>query len=66
MSQWKPGQIVTINGKKCRVKHNKFRRCSTCPSKAPTFSQTAVCTACYTHTGYYDYLEEIKPKSVMG
>lgn len=63
---WKPGRIVTIGGKKYRVKHNKFRRCSRCPSKSPTISLTAVCAACCAHTGYYEYLEEIKPKSVMG
>ena len=59
---WKPGQIVTIEGKKYRVKHNKFRRCGICPSKAHTFYLTAVCAACCAHTGYYEYLEEIRSK----
>lgn len=59
---WKPGQIVTIEHKKYRVKHGRVRWCRFCPNNKPGNFLTAVCVACYTNCGYYDYLEEIKPK----
>jgi len=63
---WKPGQIVTIKGKVYRVKHSKTRWCRTCHRTKRGLIPIAVCRACFIHCGFYEYLEEIKPKSVMG
>lgn len=59
---WKPGQLVTIENKVYRVKHSKNRRCRIYPRRKVGLPLSAVCIACYTHCGYYEYLEEIRPK----
>lgn len=66
LKMWKPGQLVTIKGKVYRVKHDKNRHCRTCPRYKPGIFPSAVCVACYTHCGLYEYLEEIKPKKRDG
>lgn len=69
MSKWKPGQIVTIEGKKYRIKKVLYHDlpCTKCNIKDP-FPKHEPCLTCFSDSRMsdYSYFEEIKPKSVMG
>lgn len=66
---WKPGQIVTICGKRYRIKKVPYRDlpCRECGS-GDTLPEHEPCLTCCIDSRMpdYGYLEEIKPKSVMG
>lgn len=66
---WKPGQIVTICGKKYRIKKAPYNAlpCEKCNIRDP-FPEHEPCLTCFSNSKMpdYSYLEEIKPKSVMG
>ena len=67
---WKPGQIVTITGKRYRIKKcfaNTFWVCHVCGTGTLDHLLHEPCTTCRSSKMPGNcYPQEIKPKSVMG
>lgn len=66
---WKPGQIVTICGKRYRVKESSgYFICEKCAGRSVMHAYDEPCNTCLNSQKMpgHDYFEEIKPKSVMG
>lgn len=65
---WKPGQIVTICSKRYRIKKapDYYLPCNKCDNNGTLPDEP--CRTCFSDSRMsdYNYLEEIKPKSVMG
>lgn len=69
MQMWKPGQIVTICGKRYRIKKEQNgMTCSKCAGRHIIHTSDEPCNTCLNSwkMAPYNYLEKIKPKSVMG
>lgn len=61
---WKPGQIVTVYGKKCRVKSvpHGYAACGECALEYHPQLCNRICFSKERKLGDYQYLEEIPAK----